>query len=299
MSFSTTRTIIAIAALADLTATMMIIISYHEHASDLNFTLEFTVLPWQVLHVFSWFGALLYSTGGLDQAFGRVMLGTYIGVLFGDIISLLLRIFLVPNSVFFIQIAFWATLILCLVDLMMQLFLWISVITTDIVGDDETEEEDEDGPVVENTPKISRYTKPRDRTLSWLWIFELILIISLFFVYSLGLNRSPSFSRIIMLEALHAFIWLLHLAIAERNVHENHEKEWYRFSEMFSALMVISGVCATILRSYYIFTDSDEPATLIPSLVIYSGWIQLSLGTGLLAVSLAQFLVLAPLTSKK
>lgn len=286
MSIVFTRGVLAFTALLDLTASLLIVVSYHAHTAEMNLALEWAILPWQALHVFSWFGALLAASGSPGRSFGQMMLAAYIGVILGDIVSLLWRAFLVTGTALFIRVTFWTTLSLVFVDGVALLFLWLSIVTTP---------EGEDKMRSPWTQSLQR------RVLPWLWIFELVFVGLQIFVYALGLNRSPAFSRIILFEAAHGFIWLLHRAVTGGVLRDDGIRKlgWYWLGVLASGGLALAGAGASLLRIYYMLTDRDEPAALLSKLAVVSGWLQFSFGVGLMITALLQLLTLGSIMSSE
>lgn len=276
MSAALTRALIAVAGLSDLGGTLLQIVSYHAHAAELTLAFEFALLPWQALHAFTWFGALIYSSGAPGRSFGQMMLGAYIGALLGDSISALLRAF-IPRTSTFATVTFWNALALAFVDGAILLFLWLGVTTfPSRLSEGKKSGEDPWSRIV------------RRRALPWLWVLELLFAALLILTYAIGLNRSPEFSRVILLEAAHAFVWLLHRAITGGILRDDGMRDapgWTWLGTLAAGALALTGASAGGLRLYYIFTDADSPATLIPTLPIVWGWIQFGLGAALFAVS--------------
>lgn len=290
MSFLVTRSVLAFAGLIDLAASLLLIVSYHTHMTELTVALEFALLPWQALHVFSWFGSLLVSSGSPGRSFGQMMLAAYIGVILGDIISSFLRTFLVSGTTLFIQVTFWTTIALVFVDGVNLLFLWFTIVTSS------GEEEDE-----EDKPREPWAQTLQRRILPWLWILELIFIALQIILYTIGLNRSPTFSRIILLEAAHAFIWLLHRVITGGVMRDDGIRRtgWYWLGVLTSGALTLAGASGGAARIFYIITGRDETAVLLPNLGVVSGWLQFSFGLVLFAISLLQLLSLGSIMSSE
>jgi len=308
MSTDTPKYILALLGILDLIGTALIILSYHGHMSHINIGLEFALLPWQVLHAFSWFVSLLFSTGELNLAFGETVLGIYIGTFFGDVISVIWRFYVITSSLFFVNVIFWTTVVLCFVDLASIIFTWILIVTTRPADTDDNDDDDDDDENIQNPKSVLLEEEKEEgeklgeiknqtierRVLSWLWISELILIFVQLLAYVLGLNRSMIFSKIIILERSHAFLWILQRTIAsDAFLIDIPKKGWYKLGFLMTLFMVMNGIAATGLRIYYIMTDLDNPASLIPSFIIFSGWFQFSIGVMLLLTGILQFIILS------
>ena len=285
MANSIGRGIVALAGLADLAGTVLLVTSYHSHSDELSFLLELTFVM-QALHVFTWFGALLVASGVPDKSFARMTFIAYIFAILLDATSSVLRIWVIGTSGLFLQVTMWASVSLFVADFLLLIFIWIEI--------------KDKRPVDEMRDIRSPWTITiRTKILPLLWIIEVAAISLMLILYTAGLNRSSQFSKIILLEAPHLTLWLLHNAITGGFIATGggiRVLGWITLGTLVSTGMALAGVAAMILRLYYIFLDVDSVSATMP---IVMGWIQFSIGIVLFIVSVGQLLAYGSITQSE
>jgi hypothetical protein len=285
MSITFTRGLLGVAAVGDLAGSLLMLTSYHSHAADATLLLD-VALTMQLLHAFSWFGALLFSSGSLGRSFGQMMLATYVFVFLLDVASYGVR-FAAPRDSLFVSVTFWTALALAIDAGVAALFTWLSITTAPA--------EEDPGPRKPWTQTLQRQLLP------WLWIAEIVFGALQLGFWAGGLTRSPAFARLVLFEAPHVFLWLLHRAITGGLVIDDGVRKpgWIWLGKFVSALVALAGAAATALRLYYLFSDADEPAALLTTLPKVWGWLSFGFGAALLFVSFAQLILLESVMSNE
>lgn len=290
MSLTATRGLLAIAGVVDLAASLLMLTSYHSHAVDATLLLDVAIIL-QALHVFSWFGTLLFASGGPGLSFGQMMLATYVFVFFLDVASFAVRAF-VPRDSLFSSVTFWTALGMAIDAGAAILFYWLAI---KIASSEGVEEEDEEKPREPWTQTLQR------RLLPWMWVIEIVFAALQIGFWAGGLTRSAIFSRIVLFEAPHVFLWLLHRAITGGLLIDDSvgDPGWIRLGTFVGAAMSIAGAAAAGFRFYYIFSGADETAALLPTLPIVWGWLQFGFGAALLLASLVQMVTLGSIATNE
>jgi len=298
MSFVVTRAALAFSGFADAAGGLLLLVAYYALADEITFFAELA-LGLQSLHAFTWFGYLLLSSGSPRPGFARMMLSANAAALALDVASVLLRTFAANGA---------GTLPLVSLCAMVGLlgadgFAWVFVRVYVRIRGDGREPSAGAPPLPVKAGKGEEEDEVADfasRAAVWLWPLELLLFAALATLYAAGLNRSAAYSRAILLEAPHAFAWLLHRLIAGSffgNGGMLRDLGWIWLGFLASAALALAEAAALALRLYYVVSDSDDASSGFLGVPVVWGWVQLGIGAGLAAVSLSQAFCLWAVTT--
>src|SRR3990172_8182231 len=269
MSLVVAQSMVLLIGIADLIG---VIIMASIHSLQSRTLLLDIALAFQLPHLFVWFGMILSSSGSFSKGFLIMIFSTTIVASVCDIISIIIRLWDgSTSSIAIIELAMSIAFII--VDIAGMIMLWIlSIISFD---------------PQKKKSGMGWATETKRTILPILTILEMLFSSALFILFAAGLNRSPIYTRILSFEAAHIFIWILHRGVSGGD--GTKDRFWIRVAWLSATILTMSGIVSLILRIYYEITGSDEPLGI--SLTYFSlinGWIQLTLGVLLLAVSAVQ-----------
>ena len=270
------QTSLLVLGLADLSVSA---IQLSIHQIEPRTFLRDIALSFQFLHLFSWFGAMLSASSSFSAEFVFSIFATYFIACIADGISIAIRLWdqsKSPSALIELGISFaWI-----IIDIAAVILLWL--IGTLLKAKNKEHEQ------------RNWLQAVKQRLLPLLYILEMIFTTLMFLLFAAGINRSTLYSRILIFEVPHTFVWLLHRAVVGSPTANDgiDDPRWIRFGILISFILSIFGIIALTLRIYYEATADDQPAILLTQLPLIAGWIQLTLGSALLIISLLQLMSL-------
>jgi hypothetical protein len=286
MSFAGTRVALAAAGVLDLSATSLLACAYYARADEVTF-LAALALSLQSLHAFTWFGYLVASSGEPSSGFARMMLAANAAAGILDLASLLARALVVGVSDSLGQISAWATGGMLFADALAAFALRV-YLRAERRGDSDS---DSDSRSELKGREPAWATELRERALAPAWALELGLVAAQLGLHALGLNRSAAYSRLILLEVPHAFLWLLHRA-AVGSLFGNgggvRSRGWLWLGALATSGALALGVAAAALRLTYYFTEADGAVSAYAGVPEVWGWVQFGVGLALVLVAAVQ-----------
>ena len=177
------------------------------------------MMLFHIIHIFSWAATITATSQLTDLGFLFMCVAIYMLSLFIDVAALIWRSFLDPFSTAYLTGVFVFNIVFIVIDISLFILFWLVLSWTKgfkdsiVIGlkiQSQSNLQLEFFTMVHSSLIFSWHSV---RLLAFIEIFTLLLMI---LFYGLGLSMSETFSLLLMLNAPHAFLWVISLGIASR-----------------------------------------------------------------------------------